>query len=190
MKLIFATNNAHKLSEIKSAISKFEIAGLRESGIEEDIPETGTTLKENARIKAKFIYDKYGENCFADDTGLEVEALNGEPGVYSARYAGEQCSFEDNNTKLLSELADKQNRAAQFRTVICLILNGEEFYFEGICPGEILEDYQGEQGFGYDPIFKPNGFNLSFAQMSTEQKNEISHRVLAVKKLINYLQSR
>lgn len=189
MKLIFATNNAHKLSEIKSAITNFEITGLRESGIEEDIPETGTTLKENARIKAKFIYDKYGENCFADDTGLEVEALNGEPGVYSARYAGEQCSFEDNNTKLLTELHDAKTRNAQFRTVVCLIIDGEETYFEGVCKGEILTAYQGEKGFGYDPIFRPNGFEESFAQMSMEQKNEISHRGLAVKKLIAFLKN-
>jgi len=189
MKLIFATNNAHKLAEIKSAITNFEITGLRESGIEEDIPETGTTLKENALIKAKFIYDKYGENCFADDTGLEVQALNGEPGVYSARYAGEQCSFEDNNTKLLAALAKELSREAQFRTVICLILGGKEFYFEGICEGKILEDYQGKQGFGYDPIFKPNGFKESFAEMTTKQKNEISHRGLAVKKLIAFLQN-
>jgi XTP/dITP diphosphohydrolase len=187
MKLIFATNNAHKLSEIKVAVPDFEIVGLKEFGIEEDIPETGTTLKENALIKARFIYDKFGVSCFADDTGLEVESLNGEPGVYSARYAGEQCSFEDNNTKLLAELNDKPNRKAKFRTVICLIIDNEETYFEGICEGEILKAYHGEKGFGYDPIFQPNGFQESFAQMSMEQKNEISHRGLAVKKLIAYL---
>ena len=190
MKLIFATNNAHKLSEIKQAITNFEIAGLKESGIIEDIPETGDTLQENARQKARFIFDKFGNNCFADDTGLEVEALNGEPGVYSARYAGLDCSFEDNNTKLLKELGGKTNRLAQFRTVICLIFDGEEHYFEGICAGEILTEYHGEKGFGYDPIFKLSGFEVSFAQMTTSQKNEISHRGLAVKKLIEYLRNR
>jgi len=187
MKLIFATNNAHKLSEIKEAVTNFEIVGLKEFGITEDIPETGTTLKENARIKARFIYDKFGENCFADDTGLEVDSLNGEPGVYSARYAGEHCSFEDNNTKLLVELKGKSNRKAQFRTVICLIIENKESYFEGICKGEILSSYQGEKGFGYDPIFQPSGFKASFAQMTMAQKNEISHRGLAVKKLITFL---
>ena len=187
MKLIFATNNAHKLSEIKSAITNFDIIGLSESGIEEEIQETGDTLQENARQKARFIFDKYGFNCFADDTGLEVQALNGEPGVYSARYAGNSCSFEDNNKKLLSELKSKPNRNAQFRTVICLVIEGEETYFEGVCAGEILTEYHGDKGFGYDPIFKPTGFSESFAQMKMEQKNEISHRGLAVKKLINYL---
>jgi XTP/dITP diphosphohydrolase len=187
MKLIFATNNAHKLAEIKSAISNFEIVGLKEYGITEDIPETGKTLKANARIKARYIYDKFGESCFADDTGLEVAALNGEPGVYSARYAGEQCSYQDNNTKLLSELNTQINRKAQFRTVICLILNGEEIYFEGICTGEILKDYQGEEGFGYDPLFQPTGYSRSFAQMTTQEKNKISHRGLAVQKLLAFL---
>jgi len=187
MKLIFATNNAHKLSEIKEAVTNFEIVGLKEFGITEDIPETGATLKENARIKARFLYDNFGQNCFADDTGLEVESLNGEPGVYSARYAGEHCSFEDNNTKLLTELKDKPNRKAQFRTVICLIIENKESYFEGICKGEILQSYQGEKGFGYDPIFQPSGFKASFAQMTMTQKNEISHRGLAVKKLITFL---
>lgn len=190
MKLIFATNNEHKLSEIKAAITNFDITGLRESGIVEEIPETGDTLQENARQKARFIYDKYGNNCFADDTGLEVKSLNGAPGVYSARYAGEQCSFEDNNKKLLSELEGVSNREAQFRTVICLIIDNQETYFEGICTGEILTENHGETGFGYDPIFKPTGYSESFAQMSMEQKNEISHRGLAVKKLIYYLQAK
>lgn len=187
MKLIFATNNSHKLSELKAAVSNFEIQGLLESGINEDIPETGITLQENALIKAQFIFQKYGENCFADDTGLEVEALDGAPGVYSARYAGEECSFEKNNAKLLSELKGNQNRSARFRTVICLIIDGDKQYFEGICEGEILEGYHGKQGFGYDPIFKPKGFNKSFAEMSVTEKNKISHRGLAVQKLIRYL---
>ena len=187
MKLIFATNNQHKLSEIKEAVSNFELVGLKEYGIIEDIPETGDTLKENARQKARYIFDKYGENCFADDTGLEVVSLNGAPGVYSARYAGENCSFEDNNTKLLSALINVKDRSASFRTVICLIIDDTEHYFEGVCAGEILAKYHGEEGFGYDPVFRPNGFKESFAQMSTEQKNKISHRGLAVKKLIYFL---
>lgn len=187
MKLIFATNNLHKLSEIREAVSNFDLVGLKESGINEEIPETGDTLKENARQKARFIFDKYGENCFADDTGLEVDFLNGEPGVYSARYAGEDCSFEDNNKKLLGALGNEINRAASFRTVICLIIDGKESYFEGVCEGEILKSYQGQEGFGYDPIFKPKGYKESFAQMSTDEKNRISHRGLAVNKLIDFL---
>lgn len=189
MKLVFATNNAHKLSEIKEAVSQFEVVGLKEFNIHEDIPETGTTLKENAWQKAHYIHERFGVNCFADDTGLEVEALNGAPGVYSARYAGAHCSYTDNNTKLLEELKHKDNRKAQFKTVICLILNGEIHYFEGVCAGEILTDYQGKDGFGYDPLFLPDGYTRSFAQMTTEEKNTISHRGLAVKKLLNFLQA-
>ncbi|MFT4752514.1 MAG: XTP/dITP diphosphohydrolase [Salibacteraceae bacterium] len=187
MSLIFATNNLHKLAEIRSAVPQLSIQGLSESGVNEDIPETGTTLQENARQKARHIYDKLGENCFADDTGLEVSALNGAPGVYSARYAGPDGNFEDNNRKLLGALKESVNRKAQFRTVICLIQDGNEHYFEGICPGDILEEYAGSKGFGYDPIFKPYGFKESFAEMSMETKNEISHRGLAVKKLISFL---
>jgi XTP/dITP diphosphohydrolase len=189
MKLIFATNNAHKIHEIKNAVSGFEIVGLKESGIFEDIPETGTTLKENARIKARFIFQKYGANCFADDTGLEVEALHGAPGVYSARYAGEACSFSDNNEKLLLKLKNEPNRKARFVTVICLIIDGNEYFFEGICSGEILQKTTGNEGFGYDPLFRPNGFQESFAQMSVEQKNKISHRGLAVAQLIDFLKT-
>lgn len=187
MNMIFATNNLHKLQEIKLCLPGLEIKGLKESGIVEDIPETGMTLEENAVIKARFIYEKYGRNCFADDTGLEVAVLNGEPGVFSARYAGPKCDFTDNNTKLLLELKDIENRKAQFRTVVCLILEGQQFLFEGICKGEILTAYQGKEGFGYDPIFKPIGYEHSFAQMSMKAKNEISHRGLAVKKLIDFL---
>jgi XTP/dITP diphosphohydrolase len=187
MELIFATNNDHKLSEIKESVSSFEVKGLKESGIEEDIPETGDTLKENARQKAIYIYEKFGKSCFADDTGLEVGFLNGAPGVYSARYAGNQCDAGDNNQKLLKELGTTTQRKANFRTVICLIVNGKEFYFDGVCNGSILTAYQGEEGFGYDPIFLPDGFKQSFAQMSTRQKNTISHRGLAVQKLIAYL---
>jgi XTP/dITP diphosphohydrolase len=189
MKLIFAANNSHKIHEIKKAVGGFEIVGLKEAGIFEDIPETGTTLKENAQIKARFIFEKYGANCFADDTGLEVEALHGRPGVYSARYAGEACSFSDNNEKLLLELENESNRKARFVTVICLIIDGNEYFFEGICPGEILQKTTGNEGFGYDPLFRPNGFQESFAQMSVEQKNKISHRGLAVAQLIDFLKT-
>lgn len=187
MDLVFATNNKHKLLEIKESVQNYRVKGLSEYGIKEDIPETGNTLKENARIKARFIYEKYGVNCFADDTGLEVKALDGAPGVYSARYAGPDCNYHDNNEKLLRELEKNENRSAQFRTVICLIIHGEERYFEGVCPGEILKEYQGENGFGYDPLFLPIGFNVSFAEMSTADKNKISHRGLAVEKLLSYL---
>jgi XTP/dITP diphosphohydrolase len=188
MELIFATNNAHKLEEIKAALPQMEIQGLKEAGVFEDIPETGNTLQENARIKARYLFDLKGVDCFADDTGLEVEALDGQPGVYSARYAGADCSFKNNNEKLLKELKGKPSRKAQFRTVICFIGQGQEYFFEGVCKGEILLDYQGEDGFGYDPIFRPSGFLESFAEMTMDQKNEISHRGLAVKKLIVHLQ--
>lgn len=189
MEIIFATNNNHKLEEIKLALPTYKVYGLRESGIIEDIPETGATLEENAKIKARFINKKYGKNCFADDTGLEVEALNGAPGVYSARYAGPQCDFKDNNEKLLAELSEVNNRKARFRTVICLILDGKEVLFEGVCSGEVLVSYQGKEGFGYDPLFRPHGHSKSFAEMSMEAKNEISHRGLAVQKLIAFLKS-
>ena len=187
MEIIFATNNAHKLSEIKESVSNYKVLGLKEFGINEDIPETGKTLKENARIKAQYIYEKYRVNCFADDTGLEVDALNGEPGVYSARYAGPDCNFGDNNEKLLRELEGKENRQARFKTVICLIIDGEELFFEGVCDGQILNAYQGKDGFGYDPLFKPLSKDVSFAEMSISEKNEISHRGLAVKELLKFL---
>ena len=186
-KLIFATHNPNKLIEIKSAVNSFEVVGLKEMGIHEDIAETGTTLEENALIKSKYIYQKTGFSCFADDTGLEVDALDGRPGVYSARYAGKQATAEANMQKLLSELKDQKNRSARFRTVISLILNGEEYFFEGQVVGEILYQKTGVEGFGYDPIFKPTGFDQSFAQMTMALKNEISHRGLAVKKLIHFL---
>ncbi len=190
MKMIFATNNAYKLKEIKLALPDMELKGLQEAGIMVDIPETGITLEENAVIKARFIYSKYGVNCFADDTGLEVQVLNGAPGVFSARYAGPNCDFGDNNEKLLKELESENNRLAQFRTVICLILDGQEFLFEGVCKGEILNAYHGKDGFGYDPIFKPSGFKQSFAEMTLHAKNEISHRGLAVQKLICFLKQK
>ena len=186
-KLIFATNNPNKLAEIKSAVKSFEVLGLKEMGIHEDIAETGTTLEENALIKSQYIFQKTGLNCFADDTGLELKALNGRPGVHSARYAGPNCSAADNMDKLLNELENHDDRSASFRTVISLILNGEKYYFEGEVMGDILSQKKGVDGFGYDPIFRPKGFSASFAEMSMTQKNEISHRGIAVKKLIQFL---
>ena len=186
-KLIFATNNPNKLAEIKSAVKTFEVVGLKEMGIYEDIAETGTTLEENALIKSQYIFHKTGLDCFADDTGLEVKALNGRPGVYSARYAGPNCSAADNMDKILNELENHDDRSASFRTVISLILNGEKYYFEGEVMGDILSQKKGVDGFGYDPIFQPKGFSASFAEMSMIQKNEISHRGIAVKKLIQFL---
>ena len=186
-KLIFATNNPNKLAEIKSAVKTFEVVGLKEMGIHEDIAETGATLEENALIKSKYIFQKTGLDCFADDTGLEVKALNGRPGVHSARYAGSNCSAADNMDKLLNELYNHDDRSANFRTVISLILNGEKYYFEGEVMGDILSQKKGVDGFGYDPIFQPKGFSASFAEMSMTQKNEISHRGIAVKKLIQFL---
>ena len=186
-KLIFATNNPNKLAEIKSAVKTFEVVGLNDMGIVEDIAETGTTLEENALIKSQYIFHKTGLDCFADDTGLEVKALNGRPGVYSARYAGPNCSAVDNMGKLLKELENHDDRSARFRTVISLILDGEKYYFEGEVMGDILSQKKGVDGFGYDPIFRPKGFSASFAEMSMTQKNEISHRGIAVKKLIQFL---
>ena len=186
-KLIFATHNPNKLIEIKSSVNSFEVVGLKEMGIHEDIAETGTTLEENALIKSKYIYQKTGFSCFADDTGLEVDALDGRPGVYSARYAGEHATAEENMQKLLSEMEGQKNRNARFRTVISLILNGEEYFFKGEVKGKILHQKTGIDGFGYDPIFNPNGFEKSFAEMTMAQKNEISHRGMAVKKLLHFL---
>jgi len=186
--LVFATNNKHKLEELQKAVGdSFIIKSLKEIGFTEDIEEPFETLEENAYAKSSFINKKFGINCFADDTGLEILALNGEPGVYSARYAGEQCSFEDNMNKVLKKMENIKERKARFRTVISLILNGEEHQFTGIVNGVILESRHGEEGFGYDPIFRPDGFKESFAQMPLAVKNKISHRGLAVKKLIEFL---
>ena len=186
-KIVFATGNPNKLKEIKSAINSFEIIGLKDLGITEEIPETSTTLKENALQKAKYIYDKTGLDCFSDDTGLEIEALDNRPGVYSAMYAGEDCNAEANMQKVLKELSGFSNRKAKFKTVIALILNDKEYFFEGFVKGGILKEKRGTGGFGYDPIFKPNGYDETFAQMSIELKNKISHRGLAVKKLVAFL---
>jgi len=188
MKLVFATNNKHKLEEIKQALSgKFNILSLSDINFNEEIPETHETIEENASEKSYYIFNRYKINCFADDTGLEIEALNGEPGVYSARYAGESCSFEDNMNKVLRKLDGVKNRKAQFRTIISLIIKGKEYKFEGKVEGEILINKVGCDGFGYDPIFRPIGYEETFAEMSIELKNKISHRGLAVKKLVAFL---
>lgn len=190
MKLVFATNNSHKLAEIKALLApKFEILSLADIHFYQDIPETGSSLEENADIKSRTIHDRFGIDCFSDDTGLEVEALNGAPGVYSARYAGENCSFEDNINKLLLSLENEDNRNARFRTVISLILNGETHHFEGLVEGEILREQSGQEGFGYDPVFKPKSANKSFAEMDFDEKNRISHRGLAIAKLVRFLET-
>ncbi|MBO7230670.1 MAG: non-canonical purine NTP diphosphatase [Bacteroidaceae bacterium] len=188
MKLVFATNNKHKLDEVRAILgNRVEILSLNDIDCHDDIPETADTLEGNALIKARYIYDKFGVDCFADDTGLEVEALNGEPGVYSARYAGEECNSEANMNKLLQNLTGKNNRNAQFRTVIALIIKGEEKLFNGIVKGTISHEKTGNSGFGYDPVFIPEGFSESFAQMSGDMKNSISHRYRATEELNNYL---
>ncbi|VAW26466.1 Nucleoside 5-triphosphatase RdgB (dHAPTP, dITP, XTP-specific) [hydrothermal vent metagenome] len=187
LKLVFATNNQNKLKEVQAILTNFEIVSLADIHCFEDIPETAETLEGNAIIKANFITKKYGLNCFADDTGLEVEALNNEPGVYSARYAGEENSAEKNMKKLLNKLGDNSNRNAQFRTAIALNINGKQHVFEGVCKGTILKEKQGKSGFGYDPIFMPNGYKKSFAEMGLTEKSTISHRGKAMKKLINFL---
>ena len=188
MKLVFATNNKHKLQEVRDILgNRVEILSLKDIDCNDEIPETGTTLEENALIKARWISEKYNCNCFADDTGLEVDALDGAPGVYSARYAGEECDSEANMLKLLQNLTGKTNRTAQFRTVIALIINREEYLFDGVVKGSISTEKMGEAGFGYDPIFVPQGYDLSFAQMGSEVKNSISHRYRATEKLSIYL---
>jgi len=188
-KLIFATNNAHKLDEVKNVEGlNFEILNLKDIGFEGEIPEDFDTLKENAMQKARFIHDKFGMDCFADDTGLEIDAIDGMPGVLSARYAGPQCNSEDNIQKVLEELKGKIIRKGRFRTVIALIMDGKEHYFEGVVMGEILSEKRGESGFGYDPIFLPACFTHSFAQMDLALKNKISHRAKATGKLIEFLQ--
>jgi XTP/dITP diphosphohydrolase len=188
MKLVFATNNQHKLHEIKRLLGdSFELLSLDDIGCAEDIPENQQTLEGNAAEKSFFVYDKYGVNCFADDTGLEIEALDGEPGVYSARYAGEGRNSEDNMNLVLDKLSVIKNRKARFRTVISLIIDGHETQFEGIVEGQILEEKRGQTGFGYDPIFQPLESELSFAQMPLDEKSKISHRGRAVQQLIEYL---
>ncbi len=187
MKICFATHNQNKLKEIQAAVSNLTIVGLTEISCTEEIPETGTTLEENSIIKAKYVYDNFSTNCFADDTGLEIESLNGAPGVYSARYAGEPSNSEANIDLVVSNLSGKENRKARFRTVITLIEDGVQKQFEGIVNGQITQKRSGSDGFGYDPIFIPDGYDITFAEMSLEEKNKISHRGLAVQKLISYL---
>ncbi len=187
-KLVFATNNAHKLEEVREVVKdKFEIVSLKDIGCNEDIAETGTTLIENALIKVRYVKEKYGYDCFGDDTGLEVEALNGAPGVFSARYAGDGHDAKANMKKLLKELDGETDRKACFRTVIALILDGKESLFEGRIDGDILTEEHGTTGFGYDPVFRPSGYTQTFAELGMEVKNEISHRALAVKKLCDFL---
>lgn len=188
MKLIFATNNQNKVEEIRAVLpAYFEIQTLKEAGIDIDIPEPHATLEANAKEKAITIYHMTGTACFSEDTGLEVAALNGEPGVKSARYAGEEKSFQNNIDKLLHNLKNKENKEAQFRTVICLIIEGNIEFFEGICKGQIIAEQKGHEGFGYDPIFVPDGAEKTFAEMTMEEKNQYSHRRKAVDKLVSFL---
>lgn len=188
MKIVFATHNAHKVSEVQAVLgSEYQLVTATEAGITEEIPETQPTIEGNALQKARYVYEHTGLNCFADDTGLEVEALNGAPGVYSARYAGEHVSYADNNVLLLKNLAGCENRKARFRTVIALIVDGKEYFFEGRVEGTIATEPHGEGGFGYDPLFVPEGSQLTFAEMSSEAKNKISHRGRAVAKLVAFL---
>ena len=188
LRLVFATHNTNKAREIQSIMPNgVEILSLEDIGCEEDIPETGDTLIANALIKARHIYEIYKQNCFADDSGLEIEALDGAPGVYSARYAGEPVNHQKNNEKVLHALLGKTNRNACFRTVIALIFEGQEFIFEGKIDGKITEQLSGSNGFGYDPIFKPNGYDQCFAEMSLSEKSQISHRGIAVAKLAAFI---
>ena len=190
MKLVFATNNLHKLKEVQEMLSNaIEVLSLKDIGCFEDIEETESTLEGNAKLKADYITEKYGFDCFADDTGLEVEALDGDPGVYSARYAGEHGNAEKNMEKLLIELQNKSSRKAKFRTIIALNLKNKQYLFEGICDGEILNEKSGVKGFGYDPIFKPKNASSSFAEMNSEEKNIISHRGIAIQELVQFLNS-
>ncbi|WP_372753432.1 non-canonical purine NTP diphosphatase [Mariniflexile sp.] len=191
MQLVFATNNSNKIKEVQALIpDHIKLLSLEAIGCYEDIPETQNTIEGNAIQKATYIKEKYGYDCFADDTGLEVEVLNGQPGVFSARYAGEQRSAEDNMTKLLMEMQNKTNRNAQFKTVVALHLNNKQYTFTGICEGEIIENKQGGNGFGYDPIFKPKGFKETFAEMELSLKNKIGHRGKAISQLVGLLNSK
>ena len=189
-KLVFATNNDHKLRELTQIVPpEFELLSLNDIGCSDDIPETGDTLEINAAQKSFYIWEKYGINCFADDTGLEIEALGNEPGVYSARYAGEERSATANMLKVLQKMTNEPNRKARFRCVISVVIDGNEKQFEGIVNGTILTEKHGDAGFGYDPIFMPDGFNQSFAEMTAADKNQVSHRGRAVMKLVDYLKT-
>jgi len=187
--LVFATNNSHKLQEVAAKIAgKIKLLSLDDIGCHDDIAETGSTFRENASIKSHYIFKKYGLNCFGDDSGLEIDALNGEPGVYSARYAGGHGNHEANMDKVLEKLKNQTSRKARFRTVISLIWNGKEIFFDGVVEGTIRRERSGTKGFGYDPIFEPAGYNITFAEMSLEEKNNISHRALAVEQLVDFLE--
>lgn len=188
MKLVLASNNKHKLEEMRAILGNdIEILSLSDINCHDEIPEEQDTIEGNAMEKAHYIHDKFGVDCFADDTGLEVECLGGEPGVYSARYAGEHPTFADNIAKLLANMDGKENRKARFRTAIALILNGEEHIFEGEVNGQIIKEYRGHNGFGYDPVFLPDGYSQTFAELPAEIKNKISHRGNAAKKLAEFL---
>ncbi|OXG00156.1 XTP/dITP diphosphohydrolase [Flavobacterium araucananum] len=188
MQLVFASNNKNKIQEIQSILNgSIQLLSLEEIGCQEEIPETADTIEGNAILKANYVTEKYGYDCFADDTGLEVQALNGEPGVYSARYAGEQRNSDDNMNKLLDGLSDKEDRSAQFKTVIALNIKGEQHLFTGIAKGDIVLEKTGDHGFGYDPIFKPENYDETFAELSSDIKNKISHRAKATKQLIDFL---
>lgn len=189
-RIIFATNNRHKLEEVAAFLGdSWELVTPKECGVMEDIPEEQPTIEGNAMQKAEYLFEKTGRDCFADDTALEVEALGGEPGVYSARYASQKCDSEENMAKLLEQLGNNTNRKACFRTVIALILGGKKYLFEGRVDGEIISERVGDKGFGYDPIFRPDGYTTTFAQMSVDDKNLISHRARAVAKLVEFLKS-
>ena len=191
LELVFATNNPNKIKEVQALIpDNIKLLSLKDIGCFEDIPETQNTIEGNAIQKTEYIKTKYGFNCFADDTGLEVNALNGAPGVYSARYAGPQRNANDNIDKLLNELSKFENRTAQFKTVVALFINGKIQTFTGLCKGVITQTKHGEKGFGYDPVFQPNNYNLTFAEMELSLKNEIGHRGKAISKLSNYLNSK
>lgn len=190
MKLVFATNNIHKINEIRHLLNEeIEILTLGDIGCRVELPETEGTIEGNAAQKASFVYTHYTINCFADDTGLEIEALNGDPGVFSARYAGENCTYEDNIRKVLTAMQEKKNRSARFKTVIALVINGKLEIFEGIVEGVIRDQKRGNNGFGYDPIFQPAGLEKTFAEISLEEKNRISHRAIALQKLVRYLKN-
>lgn len=188
MKLVFATNNQNKLKEVKQLLpASIELLSLKDIDCEDDITESGKTIRENAKIKSRYIYEKFGMNCFADDTGLEVDAIGGRPGVYSARFAGPSSRSEDNINKLLIELKGIENRKANFRTVISLMIDGKDEAFEGIVNGVITNEEMGSNGFGYDSVFMPDGFDKTFAEMTAQEKNEISHRGIAVNKLTSFI---
>jgi XTP/dITP diphosphohydrolase len=186
--LIFVSHNAHKLEEVKAIVgNNFEVKNLSDINVFDEIPETGLSFKENAQQKAEYIYKKLNCNCFADDSGLSVDALDGEPGIYSARYAGEPCNMQNNIAKLLNNLKEKSDRKAQFTTVIAVVLDGEYHFFEGVIRGKIIDTPRGDNGFGYDPIFVPDGYDQTFAELPTEIKNNISHRAIAMQKFQEFI---